>query len=296
MINSWKPALKAVAKRFHDANQSIIINDHCHRIDMMADVDGIYAEMGDLSGSGYLHGVGSALAGLNRPVVLWNHGQDTNVSHLELGLQASLLLGVYPTVPVRNNDHSIGGECAPHCPYDQLFQDYGPLFQTLRGKEWVLLARPARVVQGHGVANLFRTGPRAFTAVFVGTEAGSGPRDTVSSGITLQLRLPDGLRATALSALLPGGSRQEVRCWGGARRAFSFPHSETLSTCVPMILAVWACVVRCLCLRLPCLFAIVGLSCLLQDTERVLPDAAGPGGSGVWPGLKLMAVSLAPLS
>lgn len=73
---------------------------------MMQHVDGIYAEMADLNGSGYAHGVGSALAALEKPVILWNHAKKTLLpEQLEVSLQGHLLLGVYPTVWLHCDRH-----------------------------------------------------------------------------------------------------------------------------------------------------------------------------------------------
>ena len=68
-----------------------------------------------------------------------------------------LWAGVFPTVPVKNNDHAIGGTCAPNCGYNRAFAAYGKLFSTLRGRQWVLAARAAEVTSANALANLFFT-------------------------------------------------------------------------------------------------------------------------------------------
>ena len=143
MINSWKPAMAAFASVWHSAGQVVIINDHSNRLDMMEHVDGIFAEMGDFEPAGITHAVGSGLASMNGPVYVWNHPKGAAAMSppvVAAGLQAHLLVGVFPMVPVKNNDHGIGGDCAPGCPYDDVYISYGAMFQALRGRRWHLAA------------------------------------------------------------------------------------------------------------------------------------------------------------
>eukprot|EP00051_Salpingoeca_urceolata_P001697 m.43204 g.43204 ORF g.43204 m.43204 type:complete len:770 (-) comp11623_c0_seq2:1441-3750(-) len=205
MINSWKPALKNMADILHANNKVVVINDHANRLDLMEHVDGIYAEMGDVTVSGFQHALGSALASMNTPAYIWNHGTTKN---LEQGLQGHLFAGVYPTVPVRNNDHSIGGDCAPHCPYDALFADYGPLFAALHGKRWVLTATPS--LASNGQSNVFTT-TKGIAAVVVAGEARvisnrPGQRGDAAAFSNLVLRVPPDLSPLPSSArvLQPG--------------------------------------------------------------------------------------------
>jgi len=157
MINSWKPAMKMFAEKWHNKGKAVIINDHSNRLDMMEYVDGIYAEMGDITPEGFTHSLGTGLASMNIPSWSWIHHEQSLVV-LEKGLQSLLYVGVYPTVPIKNNDHAIGGDCAPNCSYDKIFIDYAPLFLTaLRGKKWVLTPHAVRVLTPHGgQANVFK--------------------------------------------------------------------------------------------------------------------------------------------
>jgi hypothetical protein len=142
---------------WHSAGKVVIINDHSNRLDMMEHVDGIYAEMGDqVKASGLIHAVGSGLAAMNLPCYIWAHpSSDNSYPTLAAGLQAHLQAGVFPTVPVKNNDHAIGGDCAPNCTYDQIFIDYGALFVALKERRWVLGAHAVRVVENNALANIF---------------------------------------------------------------------------------------------------------------------------------------------
>ena len=165
MIHSWKPAMRQFAARWHARDQAVIINDHSNRLDMMESVDGIYAEMGDMTasdstadqGSLNSHGVGTALASLGSTVAyIWNHAKpDMTASFARSGLATHLWAGVFPTLPVKNNDHAIGGDCAPNCAYSAVFTDFGPLFAAIRSRQWALGARAATVESGNALANLF---------------------------------------------------------------------------------------------------------------------------------------------
>lgn len=165
MIHSWKPAMRQFAARWHARDQAVIINDHSNRLDMMEFVDGIYAEMGDMitsdstadRGSLNSHGIGTALASLGSTVAyIWNHPKpDMTASFARSGLAAHLWAGVFPTLPVKNNDHAIGGDCAPDCAYSAVFTDFGPLFAAMRTRQWALGARAATVESGNALANLF---------------------------------------------------------------------------------------------------------------------------------------------
>merc|ERR1712190_137829 len=94
---------------------------------------------------------------------IWHHYTSSQLPHhlsyayLAGGLQTHLWAGVFPPVPIKNNDHAIGGDCAPNCSFDTVFSDYGPLFSLLRHREWVLSAKPAEVTRGSALANLFHT-------------------------------------------------------------------------------------------------------------------------------------------
>ena len=123
MIFSWKPAMEAFASVWHEQGQAVIINDHSNRLDMFEHVDGVYAEMGDSdagsAGEGSLnsHAIGTALA-TTGPMVnyIWNHPKPQakmTVRYVSQSLMTHMWAGVFPTIPVKNNDHALGGDCAP---------------------------------------------------------------------------------------------------------------------------------------------------------------------------------------
>lgn len=183
------------------------INDHSNRLDMMEHVDGIYSEMADVTADGWSHGLGAALVAMNKPVVMWDHpkSQDTPQAVFAEALKASLYVGAYPTVPIYNNDHAVGGDCAPSCKYDTVFAQYGPLFRLLKGKRWLLTERPAAVSEGPAgaLANAF-TVDRGTLVVVILPQAPAAS----THNVTVTLNVPGPV--AAVSAFWPGGASAPV--------------------------------------------------------------------------------------
>lgn len=89
-----------------------------------------------------------------------------NEAYTSSGLATHLYAGVFPTVPIKNNDHALGGDCAPKCEYAKTFEDYGQLFDAMRGRQWVLgTAKPAEVTSGNALGNLFVIPDGSYIAV-----------------------------------------------------------------------------------------------------------------------------------
>ena len=170
------------ACQIEQAGQAVIINDHSNRLDMLEHVDGIYAEMGDMAAADFsghgpsgapvgglnAHGIGTALASLGPTVTyIWNHPKSEKQMTEEFvsrGLMTHLYAGVFPTVPIKNNDHAIGGDCAPSCAYDAYYAAYGPLFDSIRSRSWVLAPHAVVVTSANALANLFSVPTAADTA------------------------------------------------------------------------------------------------------------------------------------
>ena len=86
-------------------------------------------------------------------------------AYTSAGLATHLYSGVFPTVPIKNNDHALGGDCAPNCTYDKTFKAYGKLFDAIRGRRWVLdTAKPAEVTTRNALANLFMVPDGSYIA------------------------------------------------------------------------------------------------------------------------------------
>jgi hypothetical protein len=59
---------------------------------------------------------------------------DMNSPDPDSYFQRFLYLGIFPTAPIPGNDHTI----RPDSVTDRYYLDYGPLFDLLRGRRWVL--------------------------------------------------------------------------------------------------------------------------------------------------------------
>ena len=69
--------------------------------------------------------------------------------------------------PFPQNDHAL----LPSPRADELFLDYGPMFEAMRGKKWVLLPHVVNV-EGQGVkANLFRVPEGYIVPIIFGGSA-----------------------------------------------------------------------------------------------------------------------------
>lgn len=145
MIFSWKDTMSQLATTMHSANKAIFINDHTYRLDMMKNVDGFYDEFGDNNAKMM---VTSLLSLGGKPAVAWNHDTTTNLDNF---LQRHLFWGINPTVPFPDNDHCIN----PSPQLDSVYEDYGPLFEALRGKRWVLEPHAVSIANNSAQANVF---------------------------------------------------------------------------------------------------------------------------------------------
>merc|ERR1719316_2219579 len=112
-------------------NQPLLINTLTYRLDMMEFIDGIFDEYGDDPHKIFA----SAVAGLARPSIMWNHPGQSNLDpqNIDNFLQQHLHFGVWPSLPIKNNDHMIGPG-----PWDDMFELYGPLFRAYQGRVWLL--------------------------------------------------------------------------------------------------------------------------------------------------------------
>ena len=64
----------------------------------------------------------------------WTSDENPFGSDPDEYFQRHLYMGAFPTVPFPGNDHSV----LPSEANDRLYLDYGPLFNALRGRTWLL--------------------------------------------------------------------------------------------------------------------------------------------------------------
>ena len=182
---SWVALMQELGPIFQSAGKVIFGNDMDRRLELMRHVDGFYDEHGyfpyNLNTSAFL--------ALRKPLVCWTSDENPFGTDPDEYFQRHLYLGAFPTVPFPQNDHSV----LPSEANDRLYLDYGPLFNALRGRTWLLKPGIVEVPDGTAKANVFET--PAHYVVFVGL---AGKKNNVQ----VKLR---GLPGAA-TVLHPGGA------------------------------------------------------------------------------------------
>ncbi len=141
------PVAAAVAEvcRLAQASGKRVFVNQFWRVELLRDVDGYCHEYDYPRGLGYLSPY--------RPAAAWNHEKPYSGDLLafEAQLKTRLLFAVFPQMIAR--DFPISQQ-APDPEAAELLEVYAPLFEPLRAKDQVLLARPIEV-DGPNEANLF---------------------------------------------------------------------------------------------------------------------------------------------
>ena len=145
---SWNDLLSRLGPKMHTADKVIFVNPGYSRLDLLRQVDGIYAEWGHDGRS--LNA--SALMGLRKPVLVWTLNETLHEPDPDAFMQRHLHLGVYPTAPYPSNNHCI----TPEPLADKLYLDYGPLLDAMRGKKWVLAPHCVECSTPEVKVNLFQ--------------------------------------------------------------------------------------------------------------------------------------------
>lgn len=147
MYVSWNNLMEKLNPIFHDKNKLIFVNNHVKRIEQLKYVDGIFDEF-TYAGSP-LNTV--ALMCTHKPALGWMSSDQQLLPDSDEVMQKYLYMGIFPMAPFPGNDHSI----RPSELADKVYLDYGPLFNLLRGKEWVL--KPHVISSEQAKVNLFKT-------------------------------------------------------------------------------------------------------------------------------------------
>jgi len=147
LVVSWHEVIRRVAAIMHDNNKVIYCNPHYRRLDLLQHIDGIYDEFGQMGHSMNL----CALMALRKPVMCWTIMTPELKQAPDAYFQRHLHMGAYPTAPLPGNDHTI----LPSGQVDQVYFDYGPMLDALRGKQWVLKPHVVHVEGNVAKANLF---------------------------------------------------------------------------------------------------------------------------------------------
>jgi hypothetical protein len=196
LVSSWRELMARLGPLMHDSGKVIYCNPLDRRLSLMDQVDGIYDEMGSQPHSLNL----CALLGVRKPVMEWTGNTSDLRPDPDAVFQRSLYMGVFPTVPVVGNDHTI----IPDPWADPYYLDYGPLLDALRGRKWVLGPQPVEVAGQVARANVFAV-PGGYVAPVV--MGGAAPEATV----TLRgLDLAEAAHALWVEVLHPGESRWQA--------------------------------------------------------------------------------------
>jgi hypothetical protein len=155
---SWLSILEDLGALFHQAGKVVYVNDIEARLELMRHVDGFYDEIGDRN---YKLNTSAFLA-LRKPVALWTRDDNTLKPDPDVYFQRLLYLGAFPTIPVPGNDHTI----VPSEWNEPYFLAYGPMFNSIKERKWLLTPGVAQVEGNTAKVNIFET-PQAYV-VFVG--------------------------------------------------------------------------------------------------------------------------------
>lgn len=184
---SWQALMAKLGPKMHDADKVIFVNPIYSRLDLLRQVDGIYTEFGQDGRS--LNA--SALMGMDKPVLAWTYNETLKQPDPDSFMQRHLHLGVFPTAPYPWNNHCIN----PEKEADQLFLDYGPLLNAMRGKKWVLAPHCVETTTPGAKVNLFEVpGGYALPVTFGGTNAAAA----------VKIRNVPGLEHLQCAVLHPG--------------------------------------------------------------------------------------------
>ena len=182
ILRSFINVSAAVAgEALHPAGKGLLINTHVYRLDMFQNVDGILDEYGDHPAKMLTNGI----LGLAKPVLAWDHcggtvksqrdakSCATDGSTFDEFLAQHLYLGTQPMGPFVNQSHGV----LPSTAHLQMFEDWGPLFKAIRGKQWLLTphaatVRSPRATIARPKVNVFAVGASTVAvAVVAGGEA-----------------------------------------------------------------------------------------------------------------------------
>ncbi|MBP1994545.1 NPCBM/NEW2 domain-containing protein [Paenibacillus eucommiae] len=148
LVVSWHHLMEKLGPIMHEQGKVIYCNNHVRRIDLLHHIDGIF---GEFEYSGVAANL-AAYCGFGKPVVGWIFDESNLLPDPDAFLQRFLHLGMHPMVPFPLNNHSINPGVAWA---DQQFLDYGPLFNAMKGRIWLLTPGAVEVATSSANWNVF---------------------------------------------------------------------------------------------------------------------------------------------
>jgi len=155
MVNSWKAFMDQFGPLMNKANKVIYANPLYRRVDLMRHLDGFYDEFGNLP---YSLNANSFMA-VRKPYMAWTI--DLEEPDCDSYFQRHLHLGANVSAPYPLDNHAI---MPSGSKIDRYFVDFGPLFDAMQGRTWVLEPRAIEVEGQKAKANLFAI-PGGYLAV-----------------------------------------------------------------------------------------------------------------------------------
>jgi hypothetical protein len=151
---SWRQLWDTLGPMLHNRNKVVMLNNHVKRLDHLRHVDGIFDEFG--YGGASLNA--NAFLTVQKPFIGWCANKEQLGPDPDAYMQRYLHLGLFPMAPFPANDHAL----LPDAETNQLFTDYGPMFDALRGKNWVLEPDVVSVEGNVAKVNLFTVAPNTY--------------------------------------------------------------------------------------------------------------------------------------
>jgi len=194
--HSWHEVMEKMLAITQPNHKVVFINSHImRRIDILRHSDGFYAEQ---RGTGIHHML--AFAGARKPVIIWYSPAQNHTA-----FQEGLYLGFYHSLPFPKADHNT----RPNEAIEQWFLDYGPLYNAMRGRKWVLEPHVLKVTSGNARANLFEVDSGYVVPVVFGGTAASATVEIGALPITqpqaVEVLHPGAAAPTAITPLMQDG-------------------------------------------------------------------------------------------
>ena len=149
LVHSFRDLMDSLGPLMHRGGKSIFVNNHDKRIDLLGQADGIFDEFTYAGSPLNL----TALLCVYKPAMGWTDQAATvRKEGPDAFFQKYLYMGLYPMCPYPANDHSI----MPDSLVDGYFLEYGPLFDLMRGRTWVLEPHAVLAENDAARVNLFK--------------------------------------------------------------------------------------------------------------------------------------------
>ncbi|HVA00413.1 MAG TPA: NPCBM/NEW2 domain-containing protein [Terriglobia bacterium] len=189
MVVSWQEMMDKLGPLLVEADKVIYANPLYRRLDLMQHLDGFFDEFGELPDNLNLCG----FMAVRKSHLVWT----IEIGHPDPDtyIQRHLYLGAYLSAPFPLNNHDMM-PCGS--AVDQYFVDYGPMFDALRGRKWMLDPHVIEVEGQDAKANFFEI-PGGYLAVVV-----MGGEKTHARISLRGLRQLPGQKGFAIESIQPG--------------------------------------------------------------------------------------------